>query len=373
MHHLKPMDAVTALYSAEDPKLSAAIMASLSKAIFEGNDIKPAGALKRTLARVAHRVLHLTTKSTESTDESGGKRTVLTNRLLERSGHPYAKALLTSSHSDVEALVEGGDPMNGPYMLIAPEIRRNCGVWDKLFLDSVQSRDVQNRIIWETQATYELAKQHLVEGRTVRMKAVAAGTGLSMMLVYDRLVREGFNPRLIAARITDRDKSNIVKANRLLDALASTYEPKLEVDWKHGIVAQAEDVFADPTPTIGPDIETYDIVTAIGILEYFQGHTYTTTEHRLNLEHTVDASTAHDLVARLNAMTEEGGKLVVNTYRADLSTRIMEVFGKRFDYRDTENLRALLASAGFRPVQLVGSGNIYDVKVYEKQTPAPDA
>lgn len=366
------MDAVTALYSAEDPTLSAAIIASLSRAIFEGNDIKPAGALKRTLARVAHRVLHLTTKSHESTDESGNKRTLLRNRLLERSGHPYAKALLTSSHSDVEALVEGGDPMNGPYMLIAPEIRRNCGVWDKLFLDSVQSRDVQNRIIWETQATYELAKQHLVEGRTVRMKAVAAGTGLSMTLAYDRLVREGFNPKLIAARITDRDKANIVKTNRLLDALASTCELP-GVDWRCGIEAQAEDIFEGHPAPPGPDTEKYDIVTAIGILEYFQGHTYTTTEHRLNLEQTVDAASAHDLADRLSAMTEEGGKLVVNTYRADLSTRIMEVFGKRFDYRDQENLKTLLAAAGFRPVQVVGSGNIYDVKVYEKHTPSPES
>ena len=65
-------------------------------------------------------------------------------------------------------------------------------------------------------------------------------------------------------------------------------------------------------------------------------------------------------------MTVDGGHLIINTYRNDPSTRILELFGKRFDYRHEENLRALLAAQSFLPVLLVGSGNIYDVKVYIK-------
>ena len=69
---------------------------------------------------------------------------------------------------------------------------------------------------------------------------------------------------------------------------------------------------------------------------------------------------------RLYAMTTDRASLIVNTYRDDASTRILELFGRRFDYRNRENLRSLLASVNFQPVRLVGSGNIYDVEVYEK-------
>ena len=108
------------------------------------------------------------------------------------------------------------------------------------------------------------------------------------------------------------------------------------------------------------------MVTAIGILEYFQGHTYLTTEHRLNMEHVTESATAHDLVKRLTAMSSERASLVVNTYRDDPSTRILELFGKRFDYRTKEDLKSLLATADFEPVHIEGSGHIYDVKVYAR-------
>ena len=51
MDNLKPMDAVAALYSDDDHELSAAIIGSLSRAIFEGSHVKPAGTLKKALAR----------------------------------------------------------------------------------------------------------------------------------------------------------------------------------------------------------------------------------------------------------------------------------------------------------------------------------
>ena len=40
--------------------------------------------------------------------------------------------------------------------------------------------------------------------------------------------------------------------------------------------------------------------------------------------------------------------------------------GKRFDYRHHGNLSELLATAHFRNPRHVGTGNIYDVQVYEK-------
>jgi hypothetical protein len=361
LQDLKPMQAVVALYAKGDPKLSAAIFGKLSEAIFGGCKVCPASRIKSTLSRISHRVLRWTTRTTQGQDHTGADTTFFKNRILERSGHAYAAALLTSSHGGVVGLVEGGDPMNGPYMLIVPEIKKNCGLWDKLFLDSVQGRDVQCRLIWETRATYQMAKQILSTGKTVRMKAIAAGTGLSLTLVYDRLIRDGFSPDQVTAHITDRDAESMGKANCVLDTLVAAQEPQAGREWRRGISAKVEDLFCDATPPA-----KYDIVTAIGILEYFQGHAYTTTEHRLKLELAEDTTTAHHLIERLTAMTVDGGHLIINTYRNDPSTRILELFGKRFDYRHEENLRALLAAQSFLPVLLVGSGNIYDVKVYIK-------
>lgn len=366
MENLKPMDAVAALYSKDDQKLSEAILASLSRAVFEGSPVRPAGPVKRALARISHRVLDWTTRSSMGADEAGTEVTVYNNKILERSGHPYAKALLGSSIAGNAALVEGGDPMNGPYMMLSPEIRKNCGVWDRLFLDSVQSRDVQARIIWETRATYEVAKRWLSREEPVRLKAVAAGTGLSLMLVYDRLIRDGFNPELITAKITDRDKFNIEKANRLLDTLAKTRDPKLGFEWKCGITAEVEDIFGSPGSVDEEIIGRYDVVTAIGILEYFHGCSSTTTHQRLNLAPPADGVTAHDLIKRLTTLATDRASLILNTYKDDASTRILELFGRRFVYRSMDDLRSLLAAADFRPTHVAGSGNIYDVKVYER-------
>jgi len=360
------MEAVTALYSNDDHELSAGIMASLSCAVFEGSRIKPAGWVKRCLSRVAHRALQWTTRTRRTTDHTGSVVTEFKNRLLERSGHPYARSLLTSSNEDSTSRVEGGDPMIGPYMMLAPEIRTNCGVWDKLFLDSVQCRDVQSRIIWETRSTYDAAKCWLDRREPVRLKAVAAGTGLSMMLVYDQLIREGFDPDQITVRITDNETANIARANRLLDTLAAVRRPQLGFDWRRGISAATEDIFETGTPSDAADPERWDVVTAIGILEYFQGYSYTTTEKRLGLEAPVESVTAHDLVRRLTEMATDGARLILNTYRDHASTRILELFGKRFHYRGVEDLRSLLASVSFQPALVAGSGNIYDVNVYER-------
>lgn len=366
MQNLRPMDAVAALYSGGQHELSEAIVASLSRAVFGEGRIRPAGPAKRTLARAFYRILQWTTTSRMGEDEKGSARRIFSNVLLERSGHPYAKSLLGSSKRETESLVEGGDPMNGPYMMVAPEIRTNSTLWDRLFLDSVQSRDVQSRFVWETRATYELARRRLEGKRPVRLKAVAAGTGLSMILAYDKLVREGHDPDLITVKITDREEANIEKACRLLHKLPTTRGNRRGTESGHGISAEIEDIFPESGAAGSPDKDQYDILTAIGILEYFQGVSHATTEQKLRLEAPVERVTAHGLVTRLTEMTTDRASLIVNTCRDDASTRILELFGRRFDYRHREHLHSLFESVNFRSVHLAGSGNIYDVEVFER-------
>ena len=116
-----------------------------------------------------------------------------------------------------------------------------------------------------------------------------------------------------------------------------------------------------------PGAEKYDVVTAVGILEYFQGCTSGSTERSQRLPEVVDTTTAHHLAEKLDQMTADNAALIVNTYRPHASIRILELFGRRFDYRQIANLSELLAIAHFRNPRLIGSGNIYDLKVYEKE------
>ena len=364
MQNLKPMGAVAALYANDQQVLSEAIIASLSGAIFEGSVPKPASRGKLLLGRIAHKVVQWTTQMTKSQDRNGAEVTLFHNSLFESSGHPYAHSLLKSSTTETVALVEGGDPMNGPYLMLSPEIRKNGSLWDRIFFDSVQSADVQVRFVHETLATYQTAKNLLEQGAAVRIKAVAAGTGLSLILVYDKLIREGFAPSAITALITDRDPLNTAKSNRLLGKLASTRRNRFCAENNHGIVAVAEDLFADSSEL--SETRPYDIVTAIGILEYFQGVTHSTTEQRLMLADATELRTAHDLAERLAAITVARGSLIINTYRDHAAIRILELFGKRFDFRNREHLSDLLAPMNFRSRHLAGSGHIYDVEVFEK-------
>ena len=363
------MDAVMALYSEGNQELSEAIIASLSGAVFEGGDVEPASLVQRVVARASYRILKWTTTCHHGADNEDPGRVAYHNPLLELTGHPYARVLLGSSNGEAGHLVEGGDPMNGPYMMIAPEILNIATTWDRIFLNSVQSRDVQLRFIWETQATCEAAKRCLEKGGSVRMKAVAAGTGLSMIVAYDRLVREGHDPERINVKVTDREKTNIDKSRRILAKLASTRGRTTDGDSEGSISAETEDIFEAKSGTSRSSVAPYDVVTAVGIPEYLQGFTCDTTERCLGLEQPKEAATAEDLANRLGEMTTDSGALIVNTCRPHASTRIMELFGKRFDYRTRKNLSALLATANFRNPRLIGSGNIYDIEVYEKGVP----
>ena len=359
------MGAVAALYAPDQHELAEAILASLSRSVFHESETTPAGKRKLFIGRVSQKVVRWTTRSVKSKDDSGAEITLFANPLLERSGHPYARSILTSSGSETAALVEGGDPMNGPYMMLSPELRKNGGLWDRIFFDSVQSKDVQIRFIHETLATYQAAKRVLERGESVRIKAVAAGTGLSMILVYDKLIRDGFDPSSITAVITDRDPSNTEKSNRLLDKLVTTRNNRFSLEKGHGISALSEDLFADPSE--GGAVIPFNIVTAIGILEYFQGVSHGTTEQRLMLHEPDEPLTASDLAARLGAMTADRGNLIINTYRDHSCIRILELFGKRFDFRDRDHLQKLLAPFDFQSFHLAGSGHIYDVEVFEKK------
>jgi hypothetical protein len=360
------MDAVVALYSEGEHELSEAIIASLSRAVFGESYGGPAGPAQRALARVSYRVLKWTTtrRKANGEDYEGG---AFRNPILERSRHPYGRVLLDSSSREHESLVEGGDPMNGPYMMICPEILKVSDIWDRLFLHSVQSRDVQLRFIWETRATYDAARSRLQAGGSVRLKAVAAGTGLSMILAYDRLIKEGHDPARITVRITDRDKGSIAKATRLLAKLASTQARALGEETEGGISAGTEDLFEGEPQSDRAGEAKYHVVTAVGILDYLQGFTCDTTERCLRLQHPEETVNAEHLAARLGNMAADAADLIVNTYRPHSSTRILELFGRKFDYRNRENLTELLATARFGTPRMVGSGNMYDVLVYEKR------
>jgi hypothetical protein len=364
--NLKPMDAVAALYAADNPELSEEIVAGLSRAIFSQTDLRPATWVHRLLNKISYRALKWTTRSAPMPDASGATVTVFSNKLMEGSGHPYARSLLDSSRSDIAQLVEGGDPMNANYMMLAPEIRSSGGLWDKLFLDSVQGKDVRLRLALETRAMYEEAARRLKDKMPVRLKAVAAGTGLSLILAYDKLIRDGYSPDLITATITDREEVNIVKANRLLGNLTTTRGNRRSGPSGPGIAAETEDIFWESLNPDAAKIEPHDVVTAIGILEYFQGFSYSTSRQRLKIAAPIDSATAHDLAGVLYRMLTDSGSLIVNTMRNDPSTRILELFGRRFIYRARKDLEALLSSANFRPERLVGSGNIYDVEVFRK-------
>ena len=362
---VRPMDAVVALHSEGEHELSEAIIASLSTAVFGGLKVVPAGLVQRLMARASYRILKWTTTHRKESEKEG-EHTACENPLLDRTGHPYARALLASSSGDLESLVEGGDPMNGPYMMIVPEILKTGTTLDRIFLNSVQGKDVQLRFIWETQASYSEAKSRLDKGGTVRMKALAAGTGLSMIVAYDRLLRAGYDPARITVRITDRDKANTAKTRRILDKLTITRDRTSHAESEGGISAGTEDIFADDAGDNTTLVKPYDVVTAVGILEYFQGSTSHTTERKLGLPESEEAVTAHHLAERLGQITAAQAALIVNTYRPHPSTRILELFGKMFDYRHRENLSELLAAAKFRNPRLIGSGNIYDVEIYEK-------
>ena len=131
-------------------------------------------------------------------------------------------------------------------MMISPEILGMSNLWDRLLMHSVQGKDVQLRFVRETQATYESARSRLENGVSIRMKAVAAGTGLSMILAYDRLVNEGYDPARMTVPDTDRDRSSVDKTQRLLAKLSSTRNNVTTAETAGGISVGTEDLFVEP-------------------------------------------------------------------------------------------------------------------------------
>lgn len=362
---LTPMQAMAVLYGDGKEEASREIVDGLSWQIFEGPERKPLGGLRRAMTGFVFWLMQRTTHEDVRSEPDGKKVAGYRNRILERTGHPYTSTLLQPARSETANLVEGGDPMNAIYMLLSPEVHKSAGLWDRLLLDSVPSRDVQVRFAWETRLTHELASQRLKRGEPVRIKAYAAGTGLSVILACDRLLRDGHDPKLIRAVISDRDTAHSKKTIQLIEKL-----PRLRelIDRKghaeSGIFAQAEDIFQ---PSEGADQEQpYHVVTAVGILEYFVGHTYKTTEERLGEGLPSGKPNAEDLMHAVATETATGGQLIVNTHRESAATRILEVFGKRFRYRTPENLQTLAATSGFTPAGTRFSGNVYDVLVFEK-------
>jgi hypothetical protein len=361
------MAAMAVLYGDGREEASQAIVEGLSWQIFEGIERKPLTGLRRLSTKFVQRLMQRTTRQVRLTGPDGKAFVHYRNRILERSGHPYTKSLLQPTRADAAFLVEGGDPMNAIYMLLSPEVARNARLWDLFLLDSVPSRDVQVRFAWETRLTHDLASQRLRRGEPVRIKAFAAGTGLSIIIAYERLLRDGHDPKLIRAVISDRDPAHSKKTIQLIEKLPALRD-QIDRSGKssHGIFAQAEDIF-QPAP--GADQEPpFHVTTAIGIIEYFTGHTYATTEERLGEPLPTGKPGAEDLLRVVAQQTAEGGHLIMNSHRDSAATRILEVFGKRFRYRKPENLRALAATAGFVSVGTSFSGNVYDVEVFKKSS-----
>ena len=362
-HGLKPMEAAVALYSERDSEVAAAIVASLSREIFDRDLPKAASRIKRRLAGLTYRILKRTTKEHVRTDPDGTEYVAYKNRILERSGHPYAMTLLEPSGADSASFVEGGDPMNAPYMMISPEINQHAELWDKLLLGSVHGTDVQLRFMRETQFTHKVARERLERGEPVRLKALAAGTGLSMILVYDRLVREGFDPKMITTTITDRDPANVDRSLRLMRQLTTTRDNIATGADIHGISARVEDLL-HPAPEDTDD--RHDIVTLVGILEYFAGHTSASTHEHLGHDLPESEIDAVHIIDKINPMLNESGTLIANSYRVETGARILEIFGKKLFYRDRAKLQSLVETAGFTSRGIAGSGHVYDVEVFGK-------
>ncbi len=362
---LSPMLALAALYGDGHEEATQELIDGLSWQIFEGPERQPLKGLRRALTGFVFWLMQKTTREEVRSGPGGREVIAYRNRILEWTAHPYTATLLEPSNNETAFLVEGGDPMNAIYMLLSPEVHRRAGLWDRLLLDSVPSRDVQVRFSWETRLTHELATRRLLRGEPVRIKAFAAGTGLSVIVAVDRLLRDGHDPKLIRAVISDRDHAHSKKTIQLigkLPRLRGLIDP--DGDAPTGIFAHAEDIFQ---PTSGSDQEKpFHVVTAVGILEYFTGHTYTTTEERLSGISPSGHPDAEDVLRAVASQTAPGGHLIVNTHREAAATRILEVFGKRFCYRKPEDLQALASAAGFTAVGSWLSGNVYDVGVFHK-------
>ena len=132
---------------------------------------------------------------------------------------------------------------------------------------------------------------------------------------------------------------------------------------RHGISARVEDLL-HPAPEDTDD--RHDIVTLVGILEYFGGHTSASTHEHLGHELPEEEIDAVHIVDKINPMLNDSGTLIANSYRVETGARILEIFGKKLFYRDRANLQSLVETAGFTPRGIAGSGHVYDVEVFGK-------
>jgi len=344
------MQAAAVLYGDGENERAREIFGALGRHVFEGPPPEPAGILRRRVALGILALLRRTTRAERL--PSGGTR--FHNRILERSKHPYARTMLDPGAS----FVEGGNPMNAVYMMLVPGVQP--AVWDRILLDSVLARDVQIRFFHETRIVHQLASEKLAQSGRVRIKAFAAGAGLSPLLVLARLLADAADPASVKLVISDREPANVESALRLAKKI-----PALARCLDGGLHARAEDALVPPSDAAdAARFEPFDIVTAVGILEYFHGFTLTTTEEGCSQTPPSGHPDASDLLRSIRLQTAPDGRLVANSYGPEPGGRILEIFGKTFRYRTRSELAALAASAGFRPAGPHRAGTIYDVEAF---------
>jgi hypothetical protein len=107
MEAIRPMDAIAIVPGSGIGLGSKLPMIARVAPVFGENYGGPAGPAQRALARISYRVLKWTTTRRKANEEDyeGG---AFHNPILERSRHPYGRALLDSSSRERESLVEGG-------------------------------------------------------------------------------------------------------------------------------------------------------------------------------------------------------------------------------------------------------------------------
>jgi len=179
------------------------------------------------------------------------------------------------------------------------------------------------------------------------LKAVAAGTGLSMILAYDRLIKEGHDPARITVRITDRTRRMSTRRNACWEnwlppgAGPAAWKPRAVFPLARKISLPSNRSRAGKA---GPGIK---VVTAVGILDYLPGFSCETTERSMRLPQPEEEVQAEHLAERLSDMTADDGVLIVQHLPPSRQRPHSGTLRPKIRLPARGDLSELLATAGF--------------------------